>query len=133
MEFLLWILFFIKMIVLTFLSWPQILFTFLFIIIIVHSYYNYPDYVNNNNIFMNIIAYILNFFILSSLLLLRLWNWFKYTYIGNKIYRVLVYFENCYQLTKRNIFRNIFKRIINITSIRNVPRYSNDSIDTDSD
>lgn len=135
MEFLIWLLFFIKMIIFTFLSWPQVLVTFICLIIIVHAYYNFSDYWNSDNIFMFAIAHVVNILIITTFLLYRFWNWFKYTYIGNKIYRLLVYLENCYQETKKNILRHMLSRMMTFggSNIRNIPRYSQDSDDTDED
>ena len=133
MEFLLWILFFIKMIIFSYMSWEQILSFFICSIIFIHGYINYIEYSQSNNIFMNAVSYILNYVIMFYFIFNNFLDWFKFTYVGNKIYRLLTYLENCYQSTKRNIIMHGMRRMLTLgtNNLRNMPRYSNDSDETD--
>lgn len=81
------------------------------------------------------ISFILDLFILSWNFIKLLWNVFSQTRIGNRIYRLFVYLENCYQLTKSKIIKNILFRFLNFnrTVMLNTPRVSYDSEATDSD
>ena len=135
MEIFLYFTFFFNMIFLSYLTWGQIFSLFLFSIIFVHCYFNYDHYYYNDNLIMYSISFILDLFILSWNFIKLLWNVFSQTRIGNRIYRLFVYLENCYQLTKSKIIKNILFRFLNFnrTRILNTPRVSYDSEATDSD
>lgn len=142
MEIYYWLLFFMIMIFISFFSWVELFGIFICTVMLLGGVFNYENYRHSNNI---LVTFMTTFLVITNMIGIMIsngWEKFTQTFVGNLIFKFLVYLENNYQLIKNRIKKEIMKQALtnfqlsNKNSnllLRGTPRISDDDEDTDED